>query len=252
MKKTIAALFSMCLLCSSAGAASLDQDVNRYLEILSADPDGQQLEPLGWQGLSDPRLFDEIERRLLEVSHGKPNGKREVKKFAHYVRALGFSGQAKYIPTLEMLKSHRYYDDYAERALFDQPRYQRWNPVISNRASFNPKLSDDANRFINMLNSGDLLLTRIAGKRIYEGTRDPVLYEALEKTVKANYLRADLDGDYEDSVAWMVKALGTSRDEKYRPLLIEAAMKSPMNAVARHAKDALVRDYGMSKTDFMR
>ena len=251
MKKTIAALFSMCLIFSSAGAATLDQDVNRYLGVLSADRDGTGLESLEWEGLSDPKLFDEIERRVLEVSHGKPAGKSEVRKIAHYVRALGFSGQAKYIPTLQMLLSHRYYDDYAERALVDQPLYQRWNPIISNRANFNPKLSDDVNRFMNMLASGDLLLGRLASKRIYAGTRDPALYDALEKAIKANYMRTDLKSDEEDSVAWMVKALGRSKEDKYRAVLIEVAQKSPMNGVVRHAKRSLENDYRLQNADYI-
>ena len=35
-------------------------------------------------------------------------------------------------------------------------KFQKWNPIISNRASFDPKLSDDMNRMMNMLKSGDV------------------------------------------------------------------------------------------------
>jgi hypothetical protein len=250
MRRIVAALFSTCLMFSSAWAATVDQDVKRYLDLLAVDKNGAGLEPLAWEGLSDPRLFDQIEERLLAVSVGKPKGKTEVEKFAHYVRALGFSGQPKYIQTLQMLTSHSYYDGYAERALVDQPLYQRWNPTISNRASFNPRLSDDVNRFMNMLASDDLLLNRLASKRIYEGTRDSALYDALEKKIRANYMR-DLSGDLEDSIAWMVKALGSSKTEKYKPLLIEVALKSPMNAVVRHAKRSLERDYRLTNKDYI-
>ena len=250
MKRLFAALFSLCLVSMSASAATMEQDVNRYLGILQTDQDGQSLQALAWEGISAPRLFDEIERRLLAVSEGKPNGKSEVKKFAHYIRALGFSGQAKYIPTLQMLLPHKYYDDYAEQALKDQPVYQSWNPIISNRATFNPKLSDDVNRFMNMLAADDLLLSRLASKRIYEGTKDPVLYEALAKKLQANYM-LDLKGDQEDSVAWMAKALGSSKLEKYKPLLIEVVLKSPMGDVVRHAKRSLERDYRLTNTDYI-
>ena len=250
MKRLVAAFFSMCFVLSPLLAATLEQDVDRYLGIVQADTDGQKLEPRAWEGLSDPRLFDEIEKRLLAVSEGKPRDKAEVKKFAHYIRALGFSGQPKYIPTLQKLVPHKYYDDYAENALRDQPIYQHWNPIISNRSTFNPAFSDDVNRFLNMLAADDLLLNRLASKRIYESTRDPVLYGALAKKLQANYMR-NLGGEQEDSVAWMVKALGSSKMDKYKPLLIDAALKSPMNGVVRHAKRTLERDYRLQNTDYI-
>ncbi len=130
----------------------------------------------------------------------------------------------------------------------DLPDYSRWNPVISNRSSFDPKLSDDVNRVANMLRSDDLLLLRVGAKRVYFESKEDVLLELLAQQLRANYARRDLnDRERADSVAWLAKALGSSRNDKYTPLLQEVAGKSPTPIVARHAGDALQKYYGIRR-----
>jgi hypothetical protein len=234
---------------SVAIAASLEEDTQRYIQIFSGDTKlhSDANDTLSWMGLSDTRLFDIIERRLLEDADASQSDRNERNRVARYIRSLGFSGQPKYEPTIRKFIGNLNYRRFAEAALADLPDYNKWNPVISNRGTFDPKLSDDVNRIANMLRSDDLLLLRVGAKRVYFESKDDVLLELLAQQLRANYARSDLnDRQRIDSVAWLAKALGSSRNEKYTPLLREVAGKASESNVARHATDALAKYYGIT------
>jgi hypothetical protein len=59
----------------------------------------------------------------------------------------------------------------------------------------------------------------------------------LATDVRATY--TNTDPNLSNAVAWMVKALGNARKEKYKPLLQEVLAKAKDPGVARHAKAAL-------------
>jgi len=250
--RSILALVASLIFSNLAVAASVEEDVQRNIQIFSGE---KNLHPAAadafqWMGLSDTRLFDIIERRLLEDADASRDNRNEKNRVAKYMRSLGNSGQAKYEPTINKFVGDVVYERYAREALLDLPEYKKWNPVISNRSTFDPKLSDDANRISNMLRSDDLLLKRIGAKRVYNGTKDTreeAVLELLEQQVRANYARTDLkDNERVDSVAWMVKALGSSRNPKYEALLDEVAEKAKEGKVVRHARETLIKFYGRS------
>lgn len=247
--RLVSAFFASLVLSSLAAAASLEEDTQRYIQIFSGDRKlhSDAADTFSWMGLSDTRLFDIVERRLLEDADAAQSDRNERNRVARYIRSLGFSGQSKYEPTITKFLGNPNYRRFAEAALADLPDYSKWNPIISNRSSFDPKLSDDVNRVANMLRSDDLLLLRVAAKRVYFGSKEDVLLELLAQQLRANYARRDLnDRERSDSVAWLAKALGSSRNEKYPPLLREVASKASESIVARHATDALSKYYGIS------
>lgn len=223
-----------------AAAASPDEDVMRYIQVFSGDKaqHSDAANALAWMGISDVRLFDIIERRLLADYEAARTDRHEKDRVARYVRALGFSGQPKYRPTVTKFLGEPVYQRFATAALEDQPYYEKWNPVISNRATFDSKYGDDVNRVMNMLRSDDLLLKRVAAKRIYFGQREAVLLEMLAANLRAQYANTYRD-ERSNAVAWMVKALGSARQERYKPLIEEVAAKAPDPAVKRHARAAL-------------
>lgn len=233
------ALFSASL----AHAATLEDDVNRYAERFSGAKTVNEdvIESLEWMGLSDPRLFDLIERRVIDSAEpGRTNSKIRS-DVQLYIRALGFSGQPKYVPTLQKFLHDSNYGRRAKYALKDLPSYQKWNPVISNRASFDAKYSDDVNRALNMLRSDDLLLKKLGAQRVYAGHKDAVLLSSLEAEIRASYMNFTNESDDGpvDAVAWMVKALGSAKQEQYRPLLQEVAVKAPSKKIRKYAEEAL-------------
>jgi hypothetical protein len=241
--RTVTALLFL-LLPLLAPAATYDEDVARYIAIFRGDKTlhASAAESLGWTGLSDTRLFDVIEERLLADYPAPRDVKPERQRLAWYIRALGFSGQEKYLPTINKFLQDRDYATYARHALKDLPDYKKWNPLISDRSSFDAKLSDDANRAINMIRSSDFRLKELGAKRVYYGrVREEPVFEALAGEVLASYAGADASNN--DEIAWMVKALATSGNEKYRPVVQEVAEKTTDAKIARHARTSLT-SYG--------
>ncbi len=231
-----------------AVAASVADDVERYVRIFDGDKalHSDAADTFSWIGLSDTRLFDIIERRLLADAEAARPDRDEKNRVARYIRSLGFSGQPKYEPTIKRFVGDIVYNRYATAALLNIPQYQKWNPIISDRSSFDPKVSDDVNRVSNMLRSDDLLLKGVGARRVYFGIQEDSVLDLLAQQVKIYYARADLDGsDSSDSVAWMVKALGSSKKEKYKPLIQEVAKNGKTKPVVKHANQALDKYYGI-------
>ena len=226
------------LLAGAAGAATPEEDVQRYIAVFQGNDaalHNKSVEELGWMGLSDPRLFDIIERRLL-AEHDRARPERAEKdRVARYFRALGFSGQAKYQRTLVKFTSDSVYHRYATQALNDLPHYERWNPVISSRASFDPAVSDDVNRVRNMLRAQDLLLVRVGAKRAYFQPDEAIL-DVIAERVRGQYSASD--PEHVDAVAWMVKALGKTR--RHDALLEQVKASAPDRKV-RNAADSALR-----------
>jgi len=236
MKKAAALCLSI-FLSSFAAAATLDDDVAHYAQI-AADTSAshaKELDALAWQGISDPKVFDVIEARLLASLVPGAAGSNEETEAR--VRALGFSGQPKYVPTLNKFLDDRHFGRPAKMAIEDISSYQKWNPVISNRATFDAKYSDEVNRILNMLHADDFMLKRVGAKRVYFENKDQVLLDTLESQIRASYLTVDSKND--DAVAWMIKALGSTKLPKYQALYEEVLSKSNNRVVSAHSKKAL-------------
>ena len=168
MMRIVTAMLLALMVSTPAGAASIEEDVQHHIAIFKGNKSAHpaSAEKLAWMGLSDARVFDLIEQRLLQDYPVPRDDKGEKLRLAWYIRALGFSGQGKYLPTIKKFLADRDYAVYAKNAEKDLPVYEKWNPVISNRASFDPKMSDDANRAANMLRDSDFMLKRLSAKRI--------------------------------------------------------------------------------------
>lgn len=243
MRRFLAALVSL-LACVPALAATVEEDVQRYLSVLQqSDPRFQanELENLSGAGLSDPRLFDAIEQRLIADVEAVRAVHLEKNRVAWYFRALGFSGQAKYQPTLSRYTEDRTYRNYAIAALRDLPLYEKWNPVISNRASFDPNRSDDANRIVNMLRSDDILLQRVGAKRAFlMHQNDPAVSELLVQRLRESYKIAN-DTEGVETTGWMLNAISRADMDRNVPLFREVSLGAQHHKVRERAKSLLDR-----------
>jgi hypothetical protein len=239
MKKILLALCAFSFFLNLAAAATPEEDANRYIQIFNGDKNhhSEAIETLAWMGISDTRVYDILERRVLDEAKAARNDRYEKNRVALYIRALGFSGQEKYAATITPFLGDPVYERYAKLALEDIPVYRQWNSLLSDRSKFDPKYSDDLNRVLIMLKSSDFRLKKIGAKRVYFANKEDVALETLAGELKASYnLR---DHQYSDAIAWMVKALGSSMQAKYKPLLKEVAANSWDTKVLGYANEAL-------------
>ncbi len=210
-----------------AGAGDLEQKI----AVFSAkDPDrteaaqwAEQVSAarnLEYLGLSDPALFNIIERNLLDTY--MMTDKQAVDYISWMAKSLGYSGQSRYQGTLERVaaeapnKKVRMHADLALEAL---PKYAQWNPIITSRSAWRSDKSDAVNRYANMIRSGDLELQRMAAKRMnFERLfDDDWLLELLDKEVRAHAGEDNNDKLFVDSMSWMTKMLAASGFNDYRP-----------------------------------
>ena len=246
MKFSITFILTM-FMAQAIFAATPDEDVAAYIARFQGPQDLHHkiAEDFQWVGLSDPRLFDLIEKKLLAEAESASGNSTDKNRVARYMRDLGYSGNAKYLPTLQLFTNNYTYSKYAKEAINDLPIRQKWNPIITNRANFDPAHSDEVNRVANMLRADDMELNALGAKRIYFSLyENAYLVDLLSQKVKANFMVAQ-NASYEtaQAVAWMVKGLGSSRDEKYHNFILEISNSGTNSTVTRHAKTALKRDY---------
>ena len=235
---------ALACLAFGASAATPEEDVDRFAAAID-DPltDTDKLvDELAWKGISDTRVYDVIEERLLdEVQDARRRNRRDRSKIGHYIRGLGYSGQDKYVPTLTKFQEDRAYARYAKQALVDMKDYARWNPVISSRATFDPLYSDDVNRVRNMLRSDDRMLQRLGAKCVYfRNGKDAVLLDLVAQQLLATYKDIPTR-EHADAASWMVKALGKSGDKKYVPVLKEVSQGVRDGQVSREVEAWLRR-----------
>src|SRR2546430_17743049 len=100
--RIVLALATSLIFSGFAAAASVEDDVQRYIQIFSGEKNlhNDAADTFSWMGLSDARLFDIVERRLLEDADAAQSDRNEKNRVARYIRSLGFSGQSKYEPTI--------------------------------------------------------------------------------------------------------------------------------------------------------
>ena len=243
MKRCFLALACLGLLCARAMAATPEEDVQQFVDIFAGPVEKHQeaVQALAWKGLSDPRIFDPLEKRILaEAPDARGFNRSDRNRVAHYIRALGFSGNQKYLSTILAYKDDREYERFSRVASEELIQYEKWNPIISNRATFDPKYSDDVNRVRNMLLSDDVVLKRLAAKRVFFANREPELLDLLADALKNNYRRGPRDNEMVNTLGWLIKGVACTKDPKYVPLLLEVAENAPNKNVQRHAKDAAI------------
>ena len=242
MPRLAALLLSLAAL--PALAATAEEDLQQYMAIFQhpskiAD---DAVDDLGWKGISDPRLFDKIEELLLVGSRGIDRRDRVGRNhIARLIKALGFSGQAKYEPTLSGLATE--YRFPVDRALINLKLYAKWNPAIADRAAWDPKYPDDVNRVRIMLRSDDVLLQTLGAKRVfYAHFNEPLLLDMVAERLRACYRTITVnDPNGLDAAGWMVNALGKSNDAKHRALLEEVAAGAVNLALSTRAQKNLRR-----------
>ena len=97
---------------SSTALAVTDEEEARYVKSFSGDQclHSDAADTFAWMGISDTRVCDIVEKRLLEDHQVARNDRHEKNRVARYIRVLAFCGQPKYVPTLNNFVTDCIYD----------------------------------------------------------------------------------------------------------------------------------------------
>lgn len=244
----------------SALAVADQGEINEYMEIFqngSFKAQTTAANKLQWSGISDTRLFDLIESKLLAILPTAAADKQAADVAAWYAKALGTSGKEKYLGTLKKMASGEFAKGeksklgqklmkYGQEGIDMIPKYKKWNPVISNSKNSRADKSLQMNRYANMLKSDDWELQLIATKRMnYEKITDGYLLDLLNAKILGDYQAVGKTSDKEriDGFQWMIRTLAALGAPKYLETLQEISNKGEGKNVAGFAKKIMGKYY---------
>lgn len=239
--------WSACFAAGSASAsqADLDREVDQIVSDFQAKSQAINLivKRIKWTGIADTRLFDVIETELLGM-YLKDSSFDGIQYSSWLVQALAFSGQDKYVPTLQKVLAStpsQKLKRHTESSLKVLPDFARWNPVIHARLDQVPAEQVARQRVVNMLQAEDAELARAGASFAYDAyLGDPQMTDLVKEQTLARYRAAPDDPEVAEAVAWMCKVLGQSGRREYIGVLQEVKTNSTQSAVQRWAGKALL------------
>jgi len=224
-----------------------EKQVQKYVKIFEGESWNQQLKACNefqWLGMSDTRVFDLIEQKVKD--RYTSSNRRVINNVAWYMKALGFSGNEKYVDTLKMVAAKtpsKKLRKYAREGIMYQELYVKWNPIIRDTSHFDKNQTPRINRFANMLRSGEWQLMRVAAKRIhYEHLYEPYILNVLMEEFREGVNQGG-DSYVRDAYKWMVKAVAGSGVESYREQLLEVSDEVKSSRMKKHIHMMVTRYY---------
>ena len=219
---------------------TVDEQIDHYLGILAGDnlnAKVHMLKRLKWKGLSDPRLYDEIVKAPFDQYLIKKFDKPTLVDLGHKIRALGYSGNPKYQPTLATIMNYspnKKLRKYAQKALVDLDRFTRWNQQIAESEVQVEGKSVEITTYFKMLNVADSNVQRFAAEAIFDANlQDSELLDAVAEKLKMMHAQPGLDNLAMDTAAWFIKDLG--QNGGYRDLLTEVNQNTPHKKLKKHS-----------------
>lgn len=231
----------------------LELEIHSYIEALdsAAGSDLTHLaNKISGSGLSDKRLFDSVQRLLLgkHQLHSNRKTSKKIRKIIipqelALLRTLASSGNKDYMPTVsEMMGNSKKYSvrKRAEHILNKFDFYHDRNLLMQNMATHQPSQSLHSTRLLNLLNSGNLIMSRYAAEEIArQGQAEPVVQDWLANRLQERIHLVE-DKLEVDTLAWYGKVLAGVNAPKYREMLSKFANdKSVDSKIRRHLKTAL-------------
>lgn len=200
---------------------------------------------LASEGYSSNLIFDQIEQNT--ISYLPVSDQDSVIPYiSSQVRALGYSGNSKYRPTILLVSKDaksRAVRKHADRALQELDEYATLNKIISPVQWPNHPMLSVEDRLLNMISSNDPKLQLMAAMQLFNSNRfsDEAL-AAANNTILNIYLR-DLSKDEIDSIAWLCKILAKSNSLKYKETVQAVAQRSTNKKLRKYAAGYLENLY---------
>jgi len=229
------------LVCSGhtwAQSTSAEDEIQRFIKIYenrSLEVSKVTAGELEFSGITDTRLYDVIEQRLLDVYRA-----RDAEPSSWLAKTLAYSGQSKYQATLKKVvetSKSRKLKRHTKVALERLPEHAVWNADISKGTAGLAGDSLYRKRTINMIKSNHTHLMMLGARRVwFHHPTDKMFVAAVKDKLLATYNSETLSKRDVDALAWLCNVLGKSEDPKYRQVLLDIAASSPNKRVGRYAK----------------
>ena len=231
-------------LSATLAAYAEPQTPEEFVKIFQSGTQVEQekaAEALEWAGISSPQLFDLVEAVALKTLP-QSTDKVTINFESYLVKALGYSGNEKYRPTIQKIIAEAHdkkLKKYGQQALATLPTYTKYNSIIAPKPwpeNTHPSINQ---RIVNMLNSDDTELVRLGAKRVHNTLNyAPELLVALNAVVERNY-KSKLDDERLDAIAWAAKALAGSRQAEYKATIQKMATGSTEKKLQSYGKKYL-------------
>lgn len=231
---------------SAMAFATNGERIDDYLNTLttaSIDDKEKTLERLQWSGLSDARLYDVIESLVISQYLDHDLDDKQLNLVSYQVRALGYSGNEKYRNTINLVSknaSSSKLQRHANKAMVDLNKFIVWNKLLADSSLSVEGKSAEVLMYMKMLNVDDFFVQRLAARAIFhESQSDPDLLNLTAEKLRVLYLKIGLDAEWQDTGAWLCKAIGQSGEQKHINFLTEVSEKTPYSKISKYAKKYL-------------
>lgn len=246
-----AIVVSLSSVASHAAQADLDKEIDQLLSDFNnrAEPINLIATRIKWSGISDTRLFDPVEERLLQLVAEKDRGFDEVQYVSWLVQMLAFSGQEKYLPTLSGIADGTIGNRFSkklvrhtESSILVLPDFAKWNPDIYAGLENVEGKTLQRQRTINMLKSEHDPLVRVGASLVFDNyTASPDMISLVNDLLLAKHESVNDNDELAESVAWLCKALGESGNPDYLATLETVKENARIGAVKRWSSKSLRR-----------
>lgn len=207
-----------------------------HRDLLNAEIDTRKeaLIKLQWAGISDEKVFDPIVEKIQ-------SNKKIAPKYAKiYISALTYSGNPKYLTFLENLSQDTTYSrsirKLAETHKSQFDRYQSISKLMNDSNSAVGSEEFWAKRYEKGLRVADNVRMRWAARDLYLSGLNESSYNTAKIFLSENYKTKTDDPYIIDSMSFLCKSLGLSRNTKYKDILIEVANNTPNKKLSKYAE----------------
>ncbi|MCL1047404.1 hypothetical protein L2737_19060 [Shewanella electrodiphila] len=239
-------IISCCLFSSMTLAKTYTTE--EYQQIFAGDDTYKQqqaVESMILVGLEDPSIYNTIQAKIVAQMHTATD-KHAIDNTAWLIKGLGYSGDPQYhdfLLTLSEGYAHKKIRKYAKRAVDDLSKFQVWNVILQDKTHYDNKQPHRQNIYAAALRGDDLELMRIAAKRIAnEYLFDDFMLEQLATQLKPMRLMDDSKLAI-DTYAWVTRALASSGNEKYKPVVEAVSQTAEQKKLRKYATKYLRKYY---------
>lgn len=220
--------------------------VEEYLQLLRSDNAGERMtaaKKISQSGLSDKRLFDFLNKKLLREFNLNNGSRLHINEMIWYCKAIVASGRSEYKKTLEEVAVSSTNGKLSRHAwqnldLFEV--YAMRNALMNKRQSMEEGLSPDDALYISMIKSDRLRIKREGARKVFDGKSvHPKVFEAINEEILKDLEPLIDDRDHIDTLAWLCKALSHSGVAGHRKTLERVIASASNEKLKEHAKKSL-------------